>query len=39
VQEIDTLLEELCVKEEEVKNKPSVGDKSKMLERKQKLRK
>ena len=27
VQEIDTLLEELCEKEEETKNKPSVGDK------------
>ena len=33
IQEIDTLLEELCEKEEEAKNKPSTGKKVKPSER------
>ena len=31
IQEIDTLLEELCEKEEEAKNEPSTGNKNQSL--------
>ena len=33
MQEIDTLLEELCEKEEEAKNKPSTGNKKQSLQK------
>ena len=33
IQEIDTLLEELCEKEEEAKNKPSTGNKKQSLQK------
>ena len=33
IQEIDTLLEELCEKEEEAKNKPSTGNKTQSLQK------
>ena len=35
IQEIDTLLEELCEKEEEAKNKPSNGNKKQSLQKEQ----
>ena len=35
IQEIDTLLDELCEKEEEAKNKPSNGNKKQSLQKEQ----